>query len=68
MRQKAKIHWLKDGDSNTYCFHSVVKERRGHNRIDFLKVSNGDIISTSSSIERLLFPFTRTSLILLRHP
>ncbi|XP_074305100.1 uncharacterized protein LOC141640037 [Silene latifolia] len=33
LRQKAKAHWLKDGDSNTAYFHGVIKARRNKNFI-----------------------------------
>ncbi|KAJ9536013.1 hypothetical protein OSB04_un000819 [Centaurea solstitialis] len=32
-RQRAKAHWLKDGDSNTKFFHNVVRERRHLNQV-----------------------------------
>ncbi|XP_074271593.1 uncharacterized protein LOC141595528 [Silene latifolia] len=28
LKQKAKAHWIKDGDSNTAYFHGVIKARR----------------------------------------
>ncbi|KAJ9562241.1 hypothetical protein OSB04_007401 [Centaurea solstitialis] len=32
-RQRAKVHWLKDGDANTKFFHNVVRERRHLNQV-----------------------------------
>lgn len=34
LKQKAKINWLKVGDSNSAYFHKVVKARKARNRID----------------------------------
>nr|GEW63851.1 hypothetical protein [Tanacetum cinerariifolium] len=34
LKQKDKITWLKEGDSNTAYFHKVVKSRVSRNRID----------------------------------
>ncbi|KAJ9536694.1 hypothetical protein OSB04_un000167 [Centaurea solstitialis] len=33
MRQRAKVHWLREGDTNTRCFHNVVRERRHLNQV-----------------------------------
>ncbi|CAO2827749.1 unnamed protein product [Amaranthus hypochondriacus] len=62
LRQKAKIRWLKDGDSHTHYFHSVVKEHRGHNRIDFLMGHNGEIISDTSAISTTVISFYKALL------
>ncbi|GJW32961.1 hypothetical protein Tco_0052993 [Tanacetum coccineum] len=40
LKQKAKIHWLKEGDSNSAYFHKAVKSRVSRSRIDV--VTNGD--------------------------
>ncbi|GKA19883.1 hypothetical protein Tco_0699798 [Tanacetum coccineum] len=40
LKKKAKIEWLRVGDSNTTYFHKVVKGRKSQNRIDV--VSNAD--------------------------
>ena len=34
LKQKAKLNWLKVGDSNSAYFHRVVKARKARNRID----------------------------------
>ncbi|XP_074277922.1 uncharacterized protein LOC141601529 [Silene latifolia] len=33
LKQKAKAHWLKDGDSNSAYFHGVLRARRNKNFI-----------------------------------
>ncbi|KAJ9563335.1 hypothetical protein OSB04_008495 [Centaurea solstitialis] len=32
-RQRAKVHWLREGDSNTRFFHNAVKERKHINQV-----------------------------------
>lgn len=41
LKQRAKINWLKEGDSNTRFFHNMVKGKRNRNRISIVKDNNG---------------------------
>lgn len=41
LRQKAKIHWLKEGDHNSAYFHNVVKWRVNRNRIEAIEDMQG---------------------------
>ncbi|GKA65044.1 putative reverse transcriptase domain, reverse transcriptase zinc-binding domain protein, partial [Tanacetum coccineum] len=41
LRQKAKIDWLRDGDSNSAYFHKAVKSRVSRSRIDVVSNSDG---------------------------
>ncbi|GJW97774.1 RNA-directed DNA polymerase, eukaryota, reverse transcriptase zinc-binding domain protein [Tanacetum coccineum] len=41
LQQKAKIDWLKAGDSNLTYFHKVVKGRISRSRIDVVSCSDG---------------------------
>ncbi|GJZ55694.1 hypothetical protein Tco_0610887 [Tanacetum coccineum] len=41
LKQKAKIQWLKEGDSNSAYFHKVVKSRTSRSRIDAVTNSEG---------------------------
>nr|GEU65982.1 hypothetical protein [Tanacetum cinerariifolium] len=41
LRQKAKIDWLREGDSNSAYFHKVVKIHVGRIRIDVVSNSDG---------------------------
>nr|GEY86414.1 hypothetical protein [Tanacetum cinerariifolium] len=43
LKQKAKISWLKEGDSNTAYFHKVVKSRVSQNRIDVVMDAYGNV-------------------------
>ncbi|GKC83759.1 hypothetical protein Tco_1139476, partial [Tanacetum coccineum] len=41
LRQKAKIDWLREGDSNLAYFHKAVKSRVSRSRIDVVSNSDG---------------------------
>nr|GEV58827.1 hypothetical protein [Tanacetum cinerariifolium] len=41
--RKAKITWLKEGDSNTAYFHKVIKSRVSWSRIDVVTDANGNV-------------------------
>nr|GEV91106.1 hypothetical protein [Tanacetum cinerariifolium] len=43
LKQKAKITWLKEGDSNTAYFHKVVKSHVSRSRIDVVTDANGNV-------------------------
>ncbi|KAK7273174.1 hypothetical protein RIF29_14222 [Crotalaria pallida] len=45
LQQKAKLNWLRDGDSNTQLFHQSIKQRAYQNRV--LHVTGADGISIS---------------------
>ncbi|GKF76834.1 hypothetical protein Tco_0229304, partial [Tanacetum coccineum] len=38
LHQKAKIHWLKEGDRNSAFFHSILKARKHKSRVIYLPV------------------------------
>ncbi|KAK1414729.1 hypothetical protein QVD17_30480 [Tagetes erecta] len=41
LKQKAKVHWLAEGDANTKFFHNTLKCRNHRARIDVITDSNG---------------------------
>nr|GFA23245.1 hypothetical protein [Tanacetum cinerariifolium] len=43
LKQKAKITWLKEGDSNTAYFHKVVKSHVSRSRIDVVTDAYGNV-------------------------
>ncbi|GJY13470.1 putative reverse transcriptase domain-containing protein [Tanacetum coccineum] len=64
LKQKAKIAWLREGDSNSACFHKVVKGRVSRSRIDV--VTNADailLIDTSNLFQKKLDDATALAMI-----
>ncbi|XP_074299722.1 uncharacterized protein LOC141630875 [Silene latifolia] len=51
LAQKAKAHWMRDGDDNTQYFHSVIKARRMQNRILGIYDMDSQNHTTSADIE-----------------
>ncbi|GJU03207.1 RNA-directed DNA polymerase, eukaryota, reverse transcriptase zinc-binding domain protein [Tanacetum coccineum] len=45
LKQKAKVEWLRDGDSNSAYFHKSVKSRMNRSRIDVISNSDGGYFS-----------------------
>ncbi|XP_062103616.1 uncharacterized protein LOC133814704 [Humulus lupulus] len=44
LHQKAKIHWIKEGDDNTAFFHASIRDRRSQNRIYSITTDSGEWI------------------------
>ncbi|GJU98265.1 hypothetical protein Tco_1327536 [Tanacetum coccineum] len=42
LQQKAKVEWLKVGDSNTSYFHKIVKSKCARNRIEIVSDSSNN--------------------------
>lgn len=49
-KQRAKMHWLRDGDKNTKFFHGMTNARRKINRITQLQDANGNTIGEQDGI------------------
>jgi hypothetical protein len=49
-KQRAKAHWLKDGDSNTKKFHATASAWRKRNNITALSNNNGELINDQSGM------------------
>nr|GFB50318.1 hypothetical protein [Tanacetum cinerariifolium] len=45
LKQKAKVEWIKVGDSNSAYFHKAVKGRISRNRIDVVTDNGGNVIT-----------------------
>ena len=50
-RQRAKMHWLKEGDKNTCFFHECVKQRRRRNFISQIEDEDGRVWSDPGKVE-----------------
>jgi hypothetical protein len=46
-RQRAKTHWIRDGDLNTKFFHASATSRRKVNRITSMKDSSDSLVTNS---------------------
>ncbi|MCI25873.1 hypothetical protein A2U01_0047064, partial [Trifolium medium] len=47
-KQRAKTHWLRDGDANTKFFHAIASTRKKKNSITKLSNAEGDMIQEQS--------------------
>nr|GEU44862.1 hypothetical protein [Tanacetum cinerariifolium] len=45
LKQKAKVQWLKEGDSNSAYFHKAVKSRASRSRINVVTNSDGTLFA-----------------------
>ncbi|XP_021734972.1 uncharacterized protein LOC110701666 [Chenopodium quinoa] len=50
LKQKAKVHWLKDGDMNTTFFHAMIRKRRLQNNIYSIVTDEGVVISDPGQV------------------
>lgn len=57
VKQKARIKWIKEGDSNSQFFHASVKARTAGNRIVKLMDENGQVLSGKQEIEAVVLRF-----------
>ena len=57
LRQKARITWLQEGDSNTHYFHSLVKDRCNKNIIDVLFDDCGNLVADPQAIRSSITQF-----------
>ncbi|XP_074328042.1 uncharacterized protein LOC141665954 [Apium graveolens] len=53
-KQRAKQHWLREGDKNTKFFHRYASNRRKNNRIDRLKDGDGNWQDTPEGIRNII--------------
>ncbi|XP_020688648.1 uncharacterized protein LOC110104046 [Dendrobium catenatum] len=53
-RQRAKVKWIKEGDSNTRFFHAYASARRNINFIHKIKDENGLIMEDQIKVENVL--------------
>jgi exonuclease III len=51
-RQRAKMHWMKEGDKNTRFFHECVKQRRRRNYISQIEDEDGRMRVDQNEVEQ----------------
>ena len=59
-KQRAKQHWLAEGDTNTRFFHSMASARQRRNRITRLNDDFGKWHSTDNGLEELIVDYFET--------
>jgi hypothetical protein len=53
-KQRAKMHWLKEGDLNTKFFHMLATSRRRRKKVSMLVNEEGEEVSTQQSLCELV--------------
>ncbi|CAL8998321.1 unnamed protein product, partial [Prunus brigantina] len=58
-RQRGKIQWARDGDSNTKFFHRIASGRRKRNFIQKLEVEGSGVVVSEGEIELEIINFVK---------
>ncbi|VFQ80232.1 unnamed protein product [Cuscuta campestris] len=56
-KKKCNLKWFKDGDANSSFFHSLVKDRRRHQRIHSLKDDDGQTQNDPLVLESMVISY-----------
>lgn len=56
-RQRAKVHWLENGDRNTKFFHHYATERKKKSRIQKLVKEDGVVVEQGEEIKTMISNF-----------
>jgi sulfite reductase beta subunit-like hemoprotein len=59
-KQRAKMHWLKDGDSNTKFFHMSASARNSRKKIKKLTDQNGNTVTNQDELCDVAQRYLRT--------
>lgn len=59
-KQRAHVHWLKNGDRNTKFFHKQATERRRRSRIRRLVQEDGGMVTDGREIHTLITEYYKT--------
>ncbi|KAL2894984.1 hypothetical protein RDABS01_010893 [Bienertia sinuspersici] len=57
LHQRAKLHWLKEGDENTKTFHSSIKARRIRNSINVVLKTDSTWADTPEQVAKAFIDF-----------
>lgn len=58
-KQRAKVFWLEEGDSNTRFFHAAASTRKRMNHIARLKTDSGEFTSDHADMCQLITRYFR---------
>lgn len=58
-RQRAHVHWLKNGDRNTNYFHQYASERKRRNRLRKLIRDDGSVVTDEAAMKALITDYYR---------
>ena len=56
-RQRAKVHWLENGDRNTNFFHQYASERRRRGRVSRIVPDDGRVVDDEGEMLGLVSNF-----------
>ncbi|KAE8689834.1 Cysteine-rich receptor-like protein kinase 8 [Hibiscus syriacus] len=59
LKQKAKAHWMRDGDRNTKFFHSIVVFKNKRDTLRVLADDNGNRLETYEDMSKEVFFFSK---------
>ncbi|XP_074314866.1 uncharacterized protein LOC141651037 [Silene latifolia] len=57
LKQKAKAHWMKEGDSNTSYFHGMIKSRRSKNYIQQITDHKLNLYTEEEGIQKAFLDY-----------
>ncbi|XP_074313570.1 uncharacterized protein LOC141648752 [Silene latifolia] len=57
LRQKAKVHWIQDGDINSSYFHGIIKTRRNKNFISQIKSHKDNLCTDAAGIRQAFLDY-----------
>jgi len=59
-RQRAHVHWLREGDRNTKFFHQYASDRKRINKINKLVKDDGGVVEDTSGLKLLITDFYKS--------
>lgn len=62
LHQRAKLHWLKEGDENSKVFHNSIKARKVHNTINAIQLEDGTWADTPETVSKAFINFYKNLL------
>ena len=56
LKEHSRITWLKEGDQNSTCFHSIIKHRKKSNLLRHIEI-NGVLVDNADDIASHVLEF-----------